>query len=78
MASLAQVGGQGLFTKEIQRALLDEEVDLAVHSLKDLPTLAIPELTLAAVPQREPPRLLGQPRESKVSTVARGSTNRHW
>lgn len=50
---LGQIGGEGLFTKEIQRALLAGEVDLAVHSLKDLPTTAVPELTLAAVPPRE-------------------------
>lgn len=52
-ASLSQVGGQGLFTKEIQRELLAEQVDVAVHSLKDLPTLPVPELILAAVPERE-------------------------
>jgi hydroxymethylbilane synthase len=52
-ASLREVGGQGLFTKEIQRAVLSEQVDLAVHSLKDLPTLPIEGLRLAAVPPRE-------------------------
>lgn len=52
-ASLSQVGGQGLFTKEIQRELLAERVDVAVHSLKDLPTEVVPDLTLAAVPERE-------------------------
>ena len=46
-------GGQGLFTKEIQRALLDDRIDLAVHSLKDLPTEPVPGLVLAAVPPRE-------------------------
>jgi hydroxymethylbilane synthase len=51
--SLQAVGGQGLFTKEIQRALLDERVDFAVHSLKDLPTDAVEGLSLAAVPPRE-------------------------
>lgn len=50
---LGTVGGQGLFTKEIQRALLDGEIDLAVHSLKDLPTQAIDGLVLSAVPHRE-------------------------
>jgi hydroxymethylbilane synthase len=50
---LGQIGGQGLFTKEIQRALLDEKIDLAVHSLKDLPTEPVPGLTIAAVPPRE-------------------------
>jgi hydroxymethylbilane synthase len=44
--------GQGVFTKEIQRALLDMRIDLAVHSLKDLPTDTPPDLILAAVPQR--------------------------
>lgn len=51
--SLAEIGGQGLFTKEIQRALLAGEVDLAVHSLKDLPTAPVDGLKLAAVPERE-------------------------
>lgn len=50
---LAQVGGEGVFTKRIQEALLADEVDLAVHSLKDLPTVEVPELTLAAIPSRE-------------------------
>ena len=44
--------GQAVFTKEIQQALLDEQVDLAVHSLKDLPTEPTPGLCLAAVPER--------------------------
>jgi hydroxymethylbilane synthase len=52
-APLGQIGGQGLFTKEIQRALLDGRVDLAVHSLKDLPTTPVEGLALAAVPERE-------------------------
>ena len=50
--SVKTIGAQGLFTKEIQRALLDERIDLAVHSLKDLPTDDVPGLTLAAVPRR--------------------------
>ena len=53
-ASLAQIGGEGLFTKEIQKALLAGEIDVAVHSLKDLPTIVVDELTLAAVPPRGP------------------------
>jgi hydroxymethylbilane synthase len=52
---LGQIGGQGLFTKEIQRALLAGEVDIAVHSLKDLPTVEIEGLTLGAIPPREGP-----------------------
>lgn len=51
--ALAQIGGQGLFTKRLQVALQNEEVDLAVHSLKDLPTEDAPGLTIAAIPQRE-------------------------
>jgi hydroxymethylbilane synthase len=51
--SLAQIGGQGLFTKRLQVALLNNEIDLAVHSLKDLPTEDHPKLTIAAVPLRE-------------------------
>ena len=50
---LAAIGGVGLFTKEIQRAVLDGSVDIAVHSLKDLPTQGPAELVLAAVPPRE-------------------------
>ncbi|HZN35982.1 MAG TPA: hydroxymethylbilane synthase [Pirellulaceae bacterium] len=50
---LGQIGGQGLFTKELQRALLDEQIDLAVHSLKDLPTAPVEGLIIAAVPPRE-------------------------
>ena len=50
---LGQIGGQGLFTKRIQQSLLDHEIDLAVHSLKDLPTETIENLSLAAVPTRE-------------------------
>jgi hydroxymethylbilane synthase len=50
---LGQIGGQGVFTKEIQRALLEGQIDLAVHSLKDLPTAEVEGLSLAAVPPRE-------------------------
>ncbi|MGB7763162.1 MAG: hydroxymethylbilane synthase, partial [Bryobacteraceae bacterium] len=53
---LAQVGGKGLFTKEIEEALLDGRADLAVHSLKDLPTELPEGLALAAVPEREDAR----------------------
>lgn len=52
-ASLAQIGGQGVFTKRLQTALLDGEIDLAVHSLKDLPTVPADGLKIAAVPERE-------------------------
>jgi len=49
---ITAAGGQGLFTKEIQRAVLDGRVDFAVHSLKDLPTEGVDGLLLAAVPER--------------------------
>ncbi len=51
---LSQIGGEGLFTKELQRALLDDRISLAVHSLKDLPTVPVEGLVLAAVPSRGP------------------------
>ncbi len=52
--SIGSLGDRGVFTKEIQRALLEGEVDLAVHSLKDVPTDPVPGLVLAAVPERAP------------------------
>lgn len=68
---LAKVGGKGLFTKEIEEALLDGRIDLAVHSLKDLPTELPAGLTLAAVPERELPydALLG----AKLSEIPQGA-----
>ena len=55
-ASLAQIGGQGVFVKELEAALLCGDVDLAVHSLKDVPTELAPGLALAAMPPRGDPR----------------------
>jgi hydroxymethylbilane synthase len=54
--ALSQVGSKGLFTKEIEEALLAGAIDLAVHSLKDMPTDLPAGLTLAAIPEREDPR----------------------
>ncbi|NLU70241.1 hydroxymethylbilane synthase [Streptomyces sp. HNM0574] len=53
---LAQIGGTGVFVSALRDALLDGEIDFAVHSLKDLPTSQPEELALAAVPQRVDPR----------------------
>jgi hydroxymethylbilane synthase len=53
---LAQVGGKGLFVKEIEEALLSCEIDLAVHSMKDLPTELPEGLAILCVPPREDPR----------------------
>ena len=49
---LPQIGGKGIFTYELEQALLDERVDAAVHSLKDLPTEDAPGLSVAVIPQR--------------------------
>jgi hydroxymethylbilane synthase len=53
--ALAKVGTKGMFTKEIEEALLERRVDLAVHSLKDLPTELAPEFEIAAITARENP-----------------------
>lgn len=55
-APLAEIGGTGVFVSALRHALLDGRVDLAVHSLKDLPTTPEPGIALAAVPPREDPR----------------------
>ncbi|MFB9377455.1 hydroxymethylbilane synthase [Kineococcus gynurae] len=75
---LAQIGGTGVFVSALRDALLAGEVDLAVHSLKDLPTAPAEGLTLAAVPGREDPRdvlvargglaLAGLPSGARVGT----------
>src|ERR687894_353641 len=53
---LSAIGGQGAFTKELEVALLDRRVDVAVHSLKDLPTVTPEGLSITATPEREDPR----------------------
>jgi hydroxymethylbilane synthase len=75
---LAQVGGKALFVKEIEEALLAGQVDLAVHSMKDVPTDLPPGLTIAAIPRREDAadvlisrrgaRLADLPRGARVGT----------
>jgi hydroxymethylbilane synthase len=54
--ALSEIGGKGLFTKEIEEALLDRRADVAVHSMKDLPAEGPSGLVIAAVPPREDPR----------------------
>src|SRR5271163_3939862 len=53
--ALANVGTKGMFTKEIEEALADKRIDLAVHSLKDLPTILVEAFAIAAIPQRVDP-----------------------
>ena len=54
--ALANVGTKGMFIKEIEEALGENRIDLAIHSLKDLPTQLSPEFEIAAIPEREDPR----------------------
>src|SRR5690242_6876993 len=53
--SLAEAGGKGLFIKELEQALLQRRINIAVHSMKDLPAALTPEFRIAAVPPRENP-----------------------
>ena len=72
---LAEAGGKGLFTKEIEEALLAGDVDLAVHSAKDMPTVLPARLTIAAVLPREDPRDVFISRKAQtLRALAPGST----
>ena len=53
---LSVIGGKGVFTKELEEALLDKRIDVAVHSLKDLPTIVPDGLAISAICEREDPR----------------------
>jgi hydroxymethylbilane synthase len=71
---LAEVGGKGLFVREIEVALTDERIDIAVHSLKDLPADVAPGLTLGAYLEREDPRdLLVTKAGGSLATLPRGA-----
>ena len=74
-SSLAMIGGKGVFTKEIEVALLDNKIDIAVHSMKDLPTATEGELTIAAVPERAPVEdaFLSKDKDTKLMELRDGA-----
>jgi hydroxymethylbilane synthase len=77
---LSEVGGKGLFVKEIEQSLIDGQADIAVHSSKDIPAELLPGLVLSCFPAREDPRdvlvsrsgarLLELPRGSRIGTTS--------
>jgi len=77
---IAEIGGQGVFVKEVQAAVLEGRADIAVHSAKDLPSLPTPGLVIAAFPERADPRdaLVGADLAGlgTAGTVATGSVRR--
>lgn len=74
---LPQIGGKGLFVREIEEALLRQEIDIAVHSLKDMPTTLPPGLHLGAVPQRADIRDVFVGREGRQLTALAGDGPHH-
>ena len=76
---LAEIGGKGLFTKEIEEALLDGRIDLAVHSLKDMETVLPAGLAIGCVLKRDDPRdvLVGRTARSTLAGLPRGRAGRH-
>jgi hydroxymethylbilane synthase len=71
---LAKIGGKGLFTKEIDEALLDGRIDLAVHSLKDVPFELPGGIAIGAVPEREDPRDAFLSRGARLAELRRDAT----
>ena len=75
---LSKIGDKGLFTKEIERALSDKTIDLAVHSMKDVPTHLPPGLAIGAIPDREDSRdvFISHPRKNhrQLSALPMGAT----
>ena len=71
---LAKIGGKGLFTKELENAMLANEIDLAVHSLKDMPTELPEGLTLAAITERvDPGDALISPKYGEIDKLPQGA-----
>lgn len=84
---LSVIGGKGVFTKELEDALLDKRIDLAVHSLKDLPTVIPEGLSISAIGEREDPRdalvlregvAAGSLRELRAGSVVGTSSQRRF
>ncbi len=71
---LSELGGKGLFVKEIEEALLDGRADLAVHSIKDVPATLPPGLAITCIPKREDPRdVLVSPKYGTLSALPEGA-----
>jgi hydroxymethylbilane synthase len=71
---LSEVGGKGLFVKEIEEALLDRRADFAVHSIKDVPGVLPPGLAIVCVPKREDPRdVLVAPKHRTLAALPNGA-----
>ena len=71
---LPEIGGKGLFTQELEAELLSGNVDVAVHSLKDLPVEDSPGLTVGAIPEREDPRdVIVSPAGHSLETLPQGA-----
>ena len=77
--TLADIGGKGLFIKEIEEALLLGHADIAVHSMKDLPADLAPGLTVACVPERQDPRdAFISSRAPRLAELSRWQSRRHF